>query len=73
MAKVRSLFKKAGLTMSDLGIKMGYPAEVARQSVFQFMKSADPHVSMLRRFATAMGILLEDLLIEKSKKKNERQ
>jgi hypothetical protein len=65
MAKVKALFEKSGMTMNDLGIKMGYPPETARQSVFQFLKASDPHVSMLRRFAKAMDVPLADLLDEK--------
>ena len=65
MSKVRASFEKSGLTMNDLGVKMGYDAETARQSVFQFLKSNDPRVSMLRRFAKAMDIPLADLLDEK--------
>lgn len=65
MGKVRALFEKSGLTMNDLGVKMGYDADTARQSVFQFLKSGDPRVSMLRRFAKAMDVPLADLLDEK--------
>ena len=70
MAKVKALFEKSGLTMNDLGLKMGYPAETARQSVFQFLKASDPHVSMLRKFAKAMNIPLEELLSEKKSRSN---
>ena len=65
MDKVQDLFKKSGLTMNELGIKMGYEPGTARQSVFQFLKASDPHISMLRRFAKAMEIALADLLDEK--------
>lgn len=41
---------------------MGYPPETARQSAFQFMKSGDPRISMLRRFAKAMEMDVKDLL-----------
>lgn len=44
---------------------MGYDAEAARQSAFQFMKSGDPRISMLRPFAKAMEISLADLLDKK--------
>jgi transcriptional regulator with XRE-family HTH domain len=70
MVKVKSLFEKSGLTMNDLGLKMGYPPETARQSVFQFMKAGDPHVSMLRRFAKAMDVTLADLLDENQKSRS---
>jgi hypothetical protein len=68
MVKVKVIFKESGLTLHDLGMKMGYDAATARQSAFQFMKSGDPRISMLRRFAKAMGIPLEDLLAEKKEK-----
>ena len=67
MGKVRALYEKSGLTMNDLGVKMGYDVETARQSVFQFLKSNDPRVSMLRRFAKAMDVPLSDLLDENKK------
>ena len=40
---------------------MGYPEETARQSAWQFMKSTDPRMSVLRRFADAMGVSVDDL------------
>lgn len=63
MAKVRSLWEKAGLSLHDLGLKMGYPEATARQSAWQFLsKTDDPRVSMLRRFAKALGVSVKDLL-----------
>jgi transcriptional regulator with XRE-family HTH domain len=62
MTKVKARFAESGLTLNDLGMKMGYAPEIARQSAWQFMKAGDPRVSMLRRFAEAMGIKLKDLL-----------
>ena len=38
MAKVHALFEKSGLTLNELGLRMGFPAETARQAAFQFMK-----------------------------------
>jgi hypothetical protein len=61
MARVRTLFEKSGLSLHDLGLKMGYAEGIARQSAFQFMKSNDPRISMLRRFAKALGIDLVEL------------
>ena len=48
-----------------LGVAMGYEESIARQSAFQFMKSGDPRISMLRRFAKAMDVPLADLIDEK--------
>ena len=67
MTKMRSLFEKSGLSLHDLGLKMGYPEETARQSAWQFMKTGDPRISMLRRFAEAMGITVVELVEEKEK------
>ena len=41
---------------------MGYADSVARQAVFQFLKSGDPQIGMLRRFAEAVGISLATLI-----------
>jgi hypothetical protein len=62
MATVRERFAKSGMTRQELGEKMGYAPETARQAVFQFFKSGDPQISMLRRFSKAMGISVRSLL-----------
>ena len=61
-------FKKSGLSLHELGIKMGYPEESARKSVWQFLKTADPRLSMLRRFAKALGVPVEDWLRKQNAK-----
>src|SRR5438132_12072341 len=65
MRKVRAWFEASGLSLHDLGLKMGYPAGNARQSAWQFMKSGDPRVSMLRRFARATGMPVEELVAKR--------
>jgi transcriptional regulator with XRE-family HTH domain len=65
MARVRELWERKqgeGWTQQRLGEAMGYPAESARKSVSQFLKSSDPHVSMLRRFADAVGVQIGNLI-----------
>lgn len=62
MPRVRALWEKSGLSLHDLGLKMGYPTESARKSAWQFMKTEDPRVSMLRRFAKAVGVSVEELV-----------
>ncbi len=61
MVKVRALFERSGLSLHALGLAMGYDAKIARQSAFQFLKSSDPRVSMLQRFAKAVGVPLPDI------------
>jgi transcriptional regulator with XRE-family HTH domain len=67
MKKVQALFEKSGKTLEQLGLDMGYPQETARQSAWQFMKTNDPRLSMLRRFARAMGLSVEELVRERKK------
>jgi transcriptional regulator with XRE-family HTH domain len=62
MQTVRERFEKSGMTQQELGEKMGYAPETARQAVSQFLKSGDPQISMLRRFAKALGISVKTLL-----------
>jgi transcriptional regulator with XRE-family HTH domain len=62
MDKVRALFEKSGLTLHDLGVKMGFDPTVARQSVFQFMKTNNPALASLRRFSKARGIPIRKLI-----------
>ena len=44
-------------------MKIGYTPETARKSAWQFIrKTDDPRISMLRRFAKAMGVPLRKLI-----------
>lgn len=61
MVRVRAQFERSELTLHDLGLRMGYPEESARKSAWQFMRTSDPRISMLRRFARALKIPLEEL------------
>ena len=62
MKKAQRLFAKSGKSLEQLGQEMGYTGDVARKAAWQFLnRTADPRLSMLRRFAKAMGIRLQDL------------
>jgi transcriptional regulator with XRE-family HTH domain len=65
MTRVRALFEASGMTMDELGLKMGYPPDSARKSVWQFLRTSDPRIGMLRRFALAMGKTVEELVGER--------
>src|SRR5882757_7127620 len=67
MIAVRELFHEAGLSLVDLGKRMGYPDEMARQAAWQFMKSHDPRMSMLRKFAEAMGTTVDQLTVRRKR------
>lgn len=62
MDAVRERVEQSGKTYQEIGEAMGYTPASARQAVSQFLKSGDPQISMLRRFAQAMGISLGTLL-----------
>jgi transcriptional regulator with XRE-family HTH domain len=63
MEKVRKLFDKSGKTLEEVGKLMGYEEGTARRSAWQFLnKTTDPRLSMLFRFAEALGVELKDLL-----------
>jgi len=63
MVRARERFEASGMTLDDLGLKMGYPAASARKSAWQFLfRTHDPRLSMLRKFAAAMGCTLKSLV-----------
>jgi hypothetical protein len=65
MARCRAAFEKSRKSLDEVGRAMGYGAEVARQSTWQFLnRTRDPRLSMLRRFARAVGVKLQDLIAE---------
>ena len=72
MTRVRALFEASGMTMDELGLKMGYPPESARKSVWQFLRTSDPRISMLRRFASAMDIAFVEPLADLPGKKADK-
>lgn len=73
MVKIREIFEESGLTLVELGKRMGYSDEMARQAAWQFMKSADPRMSMLRKFAEAMGMPLDQLTPKGKRKRMSRK
>ena len=63
MAAARARFESSGRSLDEVGVEMGYPKESARKSVWQFLhKTKDPRLSMLRKFAAAVGVKLSTLV-----------
>ena len=63
MDRARRLFDKSGLSLDDLGKRMGYAGDTARKAAWQFLnKTTDPRLSMLQRFAEALNVSLVDLV-----------
>ena len=63
MHRAGELFEKSGLTLDELGRRMGYEGQTSRVSVWQFLKrTTDPRLSMLRKLAKALGVHIHDLV-----------
>jgi transcriptional regulator with XRE-family HTH domain len=62
LEKARSLIRESGLTYEQVGRRMGYPPESARQAVWKFLGSTNPSVSMVKRLAKALGVDVKELL-----------
>jgi transcriptional regulator with XRE-family HTH domain len=69
MARVRHWLEKSGLTLHELGVRIGYDEATARKSVWQFLRTADPRIAMLRKFTDAAGIPLKELVAPAKRKK----
>lgn len=63
MGRVRLLFEKSGLSLDELGQRMGYAGAAARKSAWQFLnKTTDPRLSMIQKFASALSLPLRDII-----------
>jgi transcriptional regulator with XRE-family HTH domain len=65
MARVRAVWaqqKSKGMTQEQLGVMMGYDQISARKSISQFLQGHDPRVSMIRRFAKALGVAISHII-----------
>jgi transcriptional regulator with XRE-family HTH domain len=66
MRRIRDVFAKSGLSLDELGQRMGSEGETARKAAWQFLnKVDDPRASTLRKFAAAVGVPLSELFSEK--------
>jgi len=64
----RKLFAQSGLTLDELGQRMGHSGDVARKIAWQFLnKVTDPRLSTLRKFAAAVGVPVAELFAEEKK------
>lgn len=71
MTKIVAMFEASGKTLDQLGQEMGYEPDTARKAAWQFLKkTADPRLSMLKRFAKAMEVPLEELVAENKKSRS---
>lgn len=65
MPRARAAFERSELSLEELGRRMGYDGATARQAAWQFLnKTRDPRLSMLAKFARAVGVSLKDLVAD---------
>jgi len=69
MGRVRAAYEQSGLSLHELGIRMDFPEANARMAAWQALKAGDPRISTLRRFAKALNIPIEDVVVESPAKK----
>lgn len=63
MDRARRLFERSGLSLEELGQRMGYSGDTARKAAWQFLnKTIDPRLSMLQKFADALSLSLSDVV-----------
>ena len=63
MERARRIFERSGLSLEELGVRMGYTGDAARKSAWQFLKKTNnPRLLMLEKFAEAMNVSLVDLV-----------
>jgi len=63
MGRARIIFERSGLSLDELGQRMGYSRTTARKSAWQFLnKTTDPRLSMLEKFADALSMSLRDII-----------
>jgi transcriptional regulator with XRE-family HTH domain len=62
-AKANALFDASGMTLEQLGEKMGYGPGTARKAAWGFLKNtSDPRLSTLEALAQALAVEVKDLL-----------
>lgn len=63
LTKAKAAFDKSGMTLEELGVKMGHDAGTARRAAWQLLnKVADPRLSTVEKLADALGVKVKDLL-----------
>ena len=71
MKRANATFEASGLTLEELGNRMGADEKTARMTAWQFLnKTTDPRVSMLLRFCMAIEMPIAELVSEKKKSRS---
>jgi hypothetical protein len=59
------MVSESGISLFELGRRMGYSEATARQAAWQFLRSGDPRMGTLRKFAVAMNVQLDELTLRR--------
>lgn len=71
MKRAKAAFEASGITLDELGRRMGAAEPSARMTAWQFLnKTTDPRLSMVFRFCEAISVPPEKLLAKKKKKQH---
>jgi len=60
--KAKRLLKESGLSYREVGEKMGYHPDSARQMVYRFLLGRNPSAAAVAKFAKALGKQVEEVL-----------
>jgi hypothetical protein len=62
-ARTRDAFQDSGLTLGQLGVRMGYPADAAHRAAWHFLyRTSDPPLREFYLFARAIGVPIQALI-----------
>jgi len=56
------LMRESELTYQEVGERMGYHRDSARQIVYRFVHGRNPSAAAVAKFAKALGLTVEDVL-----------
>ena len=63
ITKAKKHFEKSGMTLEELGVKMGHDPGTGRQKVWLlFNRTTDLRMSTVEKLAEALGVKVKDLL-----------
>jgi len=60
--RAKRLMRESELTYQEVGERMGYHRDSARQIVYRFVHGRNPSAAAVAKFAKALGLTVEDVL-----------
>ena len=61
--RARDAFHGSRLTLQEVGVRMGYPDDVAHRAAWHFLyRTSDPPLLEFCKFARAVGVRVESLV-----------